>query len=201
VSLLRVALTGGIATGKSQCADRFRGLGVPVIDADVLAHAAVAPGTPGLTAVAARFGPAVILPSGALDRPALGQLIFADPTARLDLEAIIHPLVYKEIAQWFAEPKPIPQVGFRLADIPLLYETGRASDFDRVIVAVCPTEMQLARLAARGFSDDEARQRIASQLPLAEKVRMADFVIDTSGSFEQTDQQVTDVWERLSKRR
>lgn len=216
---MRVALTGGIATGKSYCARRFRQLGVPVIDADELAHAAVAKGTAGLSAVAARFGPGVILPSGDLDRAALGDLVFADPAARKDLEAIIHPTVYAEIDRWFLDPKPTPGVGFEvksafegsfaskptpgvgfgIADIPLLYETGHAGGFDAVIVAACPPEMQLARLAERGLTEAEARQRLASQLPIADKVRRADHVIDTSGSFEETDRQVTTVMERLSK--
>jgi dephospho-CoA kinase len=196
---MRVALTGGIATGKSYCARRFRHLGVPVIDADELAHAAVARGTAGLAAVAARFGSGVILPSGDLDRAGLGTLVFADAAARKDLEAIIHPLVYSAINQWFLDLKPTPGVGFGIADIPLLYETGHAAAFNRVIVAACPSEMQLARLAGRGLSDAAARLRMASQLPIADKVRQADHVIDTSGPFEETDRQVTMVLERLSK--
>jgi dephospho-CoA kinase len=215
---MRVALTGGIATGKSYCARRFRHLGVPVIDADELAHAVVAKGTAGLAAVAARFGSGVILPSGDLDRAGLGALVFADAAARKDLEAIIHPLVYAEIDRWFLDLKSTPGVVFlesspgpgfgskttpgvdlRIADIPLLYETGHAGDFNRVIVAACPSEMQLARLAERGLSEAEARLRLASQLPIADKVRQADHVIDTSGPFEETDRQVTMVLERLSK--
>jgi dephospho-CoA kinase len=196
---VRVALTGGIATGKSYCARRFRQLGVPVIDADELAHAAVARGTAGLAAVAARFGSGVLLPSGDLDRAALGALVFADPAARKDLEAIIHPIVYAEIDRWFLELKLTPGVDLGIADIPLLYETGHAGDFDAVIVAACPPEMQLERLAERGLSDAEARQRLASQLPIADKVRRAGHVIDTSGPFNETDRQVTMVLERLSK--
>jgi dephospho-CoA kinase len=215
---VRVALTGGIATGKSYCARRFRHLGVPVIDADELAHAAVARGTAGLAAVTARFGSGVLLPSGDLDRGALGALVFADPAARKDLEAIIHPLVYAEIDRWFLDLKSTPGVVFlessprpgfgskttpgvdlRIADIPLLYETGHAGDFSRVIVAACPPEIQLERLASRGLSEAEARQRLASQLPIADKVRRADHVIDTSGPFDETDRQVTMVLERLSK--
>src|SRR5687768_18054685 len=123
--MLRVALTGGIATGKSFCTARFAALGVPVVDADILAREAVAPGSPGLAAIAARFGPDVILEDGQLNRPALGSLVFADRSARADLESIVHPEVYRRINEWFAA-RP-SGTRFAIADIPLLYEKiGRA---------------------------------------------------------------------------
>ena len=154
---LRIALTGGIGTGKSHCLERFARLGIPVIDADVLAREALAPGTPELSAVVARFGRAVLDAAGALDRPALARVVFADPTARRDLEAIVHPAVYRQIADWFESlagaggSVRTPALG--IADIPLLYETGREADFDRVIVATCPPAQQVERLVARGWSD------------------------------------------------
>lgn len=192
---LRVALTGGIATGKSHCRERFAALGVPTIDADQLAREAVRPGSPGLAAVAARFGPGILTPSGDLDREGLARVVFADATARGDLEAIIHPKVYAAIEAWLAQ-----HAGARvaIADIPLLFETGHELDFDRVIVASCPEAQQLARLAARGLSESEAQERLASQLPIADKVARADYVIDTSGTFEETDKQVRDVYTRLT---
>src|SRR5579871_44074 len=192
---MRVALTGGIGTGKSYCAGQFRDLGVPVIDADDLAHEAVAPGTKGLAAVVARFGPGVLQPGGQLNRPFLGRLVFADPSARKDLEAIIHPEVYRAIEAWF-EQTP----GLALADIPLLFETGHQRDFDRVVVVICGAATQRRRLAARGLSEPEITQRLSSQLPLAEKVRGADFVIETSGSFAETDGQVREVYRALCNR-
>jgi len=190
---LRIALTGGIASGKSHCLARFAALGSPVIDADQVAREIVTPGAPAVAAIAARFGTRMVDASGALDRAALARIVFADNEARRDLEAILHPLIYEAIARWFdglSEP-------FGIADIPLLFETNRAADFDRVIVAVCRRDQQLTRLRARGLSDAEARQRLASQLPIEDKPARADFVIDTSGSIEETDRQVLAVWERL----
>lgn len=199
MGLLRVALTGGIGTGKSYCLRRFEALGVPVVDADVLAREAVAPDSPGLAAVVARFGATVRTAEGTLDREALADRIFGDPAARRDLEAIVHPIVYQRLGEWFEAQSKCAgsHSSVAIADIPLLYETGRAADFDRVIVAACPVEQQLGRLALRGYSDLQARQRLESQLPIAEKVRQAHYVIDTSGPTSETDRQVVEVWEKL----
>lgn len=190
----RVALTGGIATGKSQCLAAFARLGAAVIDADQLARDAVAPGSEGLAAVVKRFGPSVLLPNGQLNRAALGAVIFADPLARQQIEAIIHPRVYTGVERWFAGLK----VPVGVADIPLLYETGREGDFDVVVVAACQPEQQLARLIARsGLSEAAARARIAAQWPIAKKVALADYVIDTSGTLAETEAATTAVWEKL----
>jgi dephospho-CoA kinase len=185
---LRIALTGGIATGKSYVLARCASKGVPVVDADQLAHDAVAPGTPGLAAVAARFGPSVTKPDGSLDRNALGALVFADSSARRDLEAILHPLVYEAIEGWFRGLKAMAPFG--IADIPLLFETNRAGDFDRVIVTACPPAMQIERLIGRGLTASDAAARLAAQWPIDEKVKRADDVIDTSRDFDATDRQV-----------
>jgi dephospho-CoA kinase len=186
----RVGLTGGIATGKSHVRARFEAHGVPTIDADVLAREVVAPGTPGLAAVRDRFGPGVIDAAGGLDRRALGVIVFADPVARHDLEAIVHPLVRARTEAWFAGLDPARQA-WAIADIPLLYETGRDRDFDVVLVAACDPAAQLARLVRRdGLSEAEARRRLAAQWPIAQKVRRADYVIDTNGTVEETDRQV-----------
>jgi dephospho-CoA kinase len=192
----RVALTGGIATGKSHCLRRFASLGVPVIDADVLARDAVAPGTPGLASVVRRFGPQVLGLDGMLDREALARIVFADAGARRDLEAIVHPVVYAAIQDWFSHLDS--QTPFGIADIPLLYETGHAGDFDRVIVAACDVETQLQRVMARdGLTKAEAERRLAAQMPISEKRRKADYVVDTSGEPSETDRRVLEVWERL----
>ena len=197
--LLRVALTGGIATGKSYCLTRFAELGVPTVDADVLAHRAVAPGTAGFDAVVTRFGANVLLPHGEIDRARLGQIVFGDERSRRDLEAIIHPLVYKAIADWFATIETAGSAPLAIADIPLLYETGHAREFDRVIVAACPPALQVTRLMARNrLTENEARLRIASQMPIDEKMRRADYVIDTSGHYAETDKHVEDVWNAMS---
>jgi len=197
MTTLRAALTGGIATGKSFCLAEFAAAGVPVVDADRLARDVVAPGTPGLAAVAARFGAGAIGPDGAVDRPVLARLIFGDARARRDLEAIVHPGVYRAIERWYAE------LGDRgeplgIADIPLLYETGREVDFDIVIVASCPPEMQVERLMARnGLTREEARLRLAAQMPIGEKTERADHVIDTSGTHEETRAQAARVLREL----
>lgn len=206
---LRVALTGGIATGKSYCLRRFAALGADVIDADRLARDAVAPGTPGLAAVLSRFGSGVLGPGGVLNRKALARIVFGDPAARRDLEAIVHPLVYAAIQAWFSRlaaeraPAPAasetPRVG--IADVPLLYETGHAGDFDYVIVAACPVAEQRRRVIVRdGVTGDEADRRITAQLPIEAKRARADFVIDTSGTFDHTNHQIDTVWARLSTR-
>jgi dephospho-CoA kinase len=184
----KVALTGGIATGKSWVRRRFAHHGVPTIDADTLAHAAVAPGTPGAARILKRFGTVVRAPDGGIDRKALGRIVFGHEQARRDLEAIVHPAVYEAIEAWFAA---LPPVVYAVADIPLLYETGREGDFDTVVVTACEPEEQVRRLTVRdGLSVEDAQQRIQAQLPLAEKVRRADHVIRTDGTHAETDAQV-----------
>jgi dephospho-CoA kinase len=194
--MLRVALTGGIATGKSYCLERFARLGAPVIDADVLAREAVAPGTPALEAVAARFGSGVLTSEGALNRSALARIVFSDARARAALEAIVHPEVYRRIREWFANLPPGTRLG--IADIPLLYETGQEHEFDRVIVAACDVVEQIRRMVVRdGFTDADARARLAAQWPIAEKVARAPIVIWTDRGFEETDRQVDEVFRSL----
>jgi dephospho-CoA kinase len=197
--MLRVALTGGIGTGKSYVAGRLAEAGIPLVDADHLAREVVAPGTPGLAAIEARFGPAVLDGEGALRRAELARLVFADPAARRDLEAIVHPAVRALTDEFFAVLPP--RTPFAVADIPLLFETGRDADFDVVVVAACPPDLQVTRVMARdGATDAEVRQRMGAQLPIAEKVRRADYVIDTSGSFEDTDVAVARVLTALTAR-
>ena len=192
----RVALTGGIATGKSHVRAEFERLGVPTVDADVLARAAVAPGTPGLAAVTKRFGDAVVDASGGLDRKRLASIVFQDPVARQDLERIIHPAVRLEIDGWFTSLAPGHP--FAIADIPLLYETGRDRNFDAVIVTTCEPATQIRRVMTRdGVTEGEARQRIAAQMPTEDKVRRATYVIRTDGTFEDTARQVRNVFNEL----
>ena len=193
----RVALTGGIATGKSHVRAGFERLGIPTIDADRLAREAVAPGSAGLAAVVERFGPGVLDSSGALDRQKMAKIVFADPDARTALENIIHPAVRRATDAWFASLDPV-QHRYAIADIPLLYEVNRDRDFDLVIVVAAEPETQLTRVMARdAMSEADARQRLAAQLPIDEKVRRADYVIRTDGTLEETDRQVREVWERL----
>jgi dephospho-CoA kinase len=197
-AITRVALTGGIATGKSHVRRELERLGVPTIDADVLARDAVAPGSAGLAAVIRRFGRDVVNADGTLNRRALAALVFADPDARRDLEGIVHPEVRRASDAWFASLDPAA-CRFAVADIPLLYETGRDRDFDRVIVTACEEATQRQRLMARdGLTEAEARQRMAAQLPLAEKVRRADYVIRTDGTRDATDAEVRRVYAWLN---
>jgi dephospho-CoA kinase len=196
--MLKVALTGGIATGKTYVREKFESLGVPTIDADVLARDAVRPSSPTLQLVVNRFGREILLPDGTLNRPKLGEIVFADEQARKDLESIIHPAVYTAIAAWLVRlvTKGAPPIA--IADVPLLYETGNATQFDRVVVSACSVDKQVARVMERdGLSEEEVRLRIAAQLPIAEKARRADYVIDTNGSFENTERQVVDVLRQL----
>lgn len=182
-------MTGGIATGKTYVADRLRAAGVPIVDADVLAREVVALGTPALAAVRQRFGPDVIRRDGTMDRIRVGQIIFKDKRARQDLEAIIHPAVQKAVDKYFATlPKKTP---FAVADIPLLFETGRENQFSDVIVVACPRPMQLARVMERNkLSKEDAERRLAAQWPIEKKIEKATFVIKTDGTFEETNDQV-----------
>ena len=192
----RVALTGGIATGKSHVRAQFEALGVPTIDADVIAREVVGRGSSALAAVTERFGRQILDPSGSLDRRKLGGIVFSDPQARRDLEAIIHPAVRQAIDRWFTELNPKHR--FAVADIPLLFETGRDSEFDTVIVTACDPRTQTERIVARdGVTDVEARQRVAAQLPNEDKIGRADYVIWTDGTIAETNEQVRKVYDRL----
>jgi dephospho-CoA kinase len=194
--VLKVALTGGIATGKSHVLGLFRQRGVPCLDADALAHGVTAAGTEATAAIAARFGADVLAADGSVDRKKLGPIVFADPAARRELEAIVHPAVQRGIAMGV---RAFELMGdpLTVVDIPLLFETGAEKDFDKVIVTACAPETQVARLVERGLSEAAARQRLAAQWPTERKTARADFVITTDGSFAETDAQVVRVLESL----
>ena len=195
--MLRVALTGGIATGKSHVLDHFRRRGVPCLDADELAHGVTSAGTEATQAIAARFGAEVLAADGAVDRKKMGPIVFADAAARHDLEAIVHPAVYRAVAAGLRAFELLGGAPLALVDVPLLYETGHAPDFDRVIATVCAPDLQIARLVERGMSQLEAHQRLAAQMSAAEKASRADFVIRTDGSFEETNRQVDEIYRTL----
>lgn len=185
----RVALTGGIATGKSYVLERLRQRGIACLDADALAHGVEAAGTEATMQIAARFGAEVLAADGSIDRKKLGPIVFADPSARRELEAIVHPAVYRAIA---AGIRGFELTGERVVvvDVPLLFETGHEKDFDRVIVTVCSAEVQVARLRERGLSEDDARKRLAAQWPTDKKIAAATYVIRTDGTFAETDEQI-----------
>jgi dephospho-CoA kinase len=194
----RIGLTGGIATGKSYVRAKFDELGVPTIDADVLARRAVETGSEGLAAVVRRFGAGILDAGGALDRRRLAQIVFADAGARRDLEAIVHPFVRAQADTWFRQLDP-SRHPMAIADIPLLYETGGDNLYEAVIVTACEPDEQVRRIVARDHvSESEARQRLAAQMPIAEKVRRANYVIRTDGTHGDTDRQVQEIYRRLT---
>jgi len=196
--MLKIALTGGIATGKSHVLELFRRRGVPCLDADTLAHGVEAAGTEATQAIAARFGPAVLGGDGAVDRAKLGPIVFADAAARRELEAIVHPAVYRAITAGLRAFELTENPRLAVVDIPLLYETGRDHDFDRVIVTSCPRSQQVARAVERdGLTPAQAEARIDAQLPTDAKVQRADLVIDTGRTFGDTNRQVDRAVEKL----
>lgn len=179
----RVGLTGGVASGKSTVSAILAELGAVVIDADALAREVVARGTPGLDAVVAEFGPALLTPEGDLDRPAMGRLVFGDEGARKRLEAIIHPLVIERMAALEAAAGENDVV---VHDIPLLAEGGRADTFDAVVVVDAPRDLQVERmLSDRGWTRQDAESRIAAQATREQRRAIATHVIDNNGSLEE----------------
>jgi len=196
----RIALTGGMGTGKSHVRAVFAALGVPTIDADTLARDVVAHGTPGFESVVATFGRGILNADGDLDRRALAAMVFGDTAKRRDLEAILHPAIRGAIDQWFTtlDKTAFP---FAIADIPLLYETGLDTEYDAVIVTSCAPQTQVKRIMARDNLDITAVQhRLDAQMPLADKVKRATYVIDTNGSLVQTNVQVHKLYNELSGR-
>jgi len=198
--MLRVAVTGGIGTGKSVVLAQLAACGAAVVDADALVHDALRAGAPAVAEIRKRFGEEIITPSGDVDRARLGTIVFGDGQARRDLEAILHPAVYHAIESWM-RGREVEGARVAVAEIPLLYETGHEADFDCVVVTACDGEEQVRRAMGRsGMSDADARRRIAAQWPLAEKARRADFVIRTDGTVEETRRQARSVWDALLRR-
>lgn len=193
---IRVGLTGGIASGKSTVSAILAELGAVVIDADVLAREVVARGTPGLDAVVAQFGPGILTPDGDLDRPAMGARVFADPQARQRLEAIIHPLVHARAAQLEADAAADAVV---VHDIPLLAEGGRAGSFDAVVVVDAPADLRLSRMVEdRGWTAADAESRIAAQASREDRLAIATYVIDNTGTLAELRKQVERVYATLA---
>ena len=206
--MLRVGLTGGIGSGKSEVARRLAARGAAIVDADVAAREVVEPGTPGLGQIAAVFGPAVIRPDGRLDRERLGQLVFTHPDLRAKLNAIVHPLVHERMRQLEHEaiaaagpPGPRGLSAIVVHDVPLLAENGLSRSFDTVIVVDTPEDQQAQRLITeRGMSPEQARDRMAAQAGREQRLAIADIVIDNSGSLEDLDQRVDEAWVVLRDR-
>ena len=192
--MLRVGLTGGIASGKSTVANELARRGAVIIDADELAREVVEPGTPGLAAIVRRFGDGV-LAGGQLDRAALAKIVFADPQARRDLEGIIHPAVRRRAAELEAA---VPHPSVIVHMIPLLVETGQESDFDLCVVVDVDHQTQLARLMARGpMSREEAESRIAAQATREQRLAAADIVVHNVGTIDDLRKQLDNLWSDL----
>ncbi len=195
--MLTVGLTGGIGSGKSAVSALLAERGATVIDADLIAREVVEPGTPGLAEIRAQFGTAVLQPDGALDREALGAVVFADPAQRARLNAIVHPLVGEETARQLqrAEAAGAAVVVF---DVPLLVENGLQDLYDVVVVVAADRQTQLSRLREhRGLSAADAQARIDAQAPLADKLAVADHVVHNDGSRAELAAQVEALWEHL----
>ncbi len=197
--MLRVGLTGGLASGKSSVATFFRELGALHIDADRIAHALLGAGGGAAEDVIARFGTGIVGQGGVIDRKAIAAIVFDNPRALADLNAIVHPKVQEAIARQLADaasaaaPPPVA-----IVDAALLIETGMNRDLDALIVVSCDEPTQRARAVSRGgLTEEQARARIAAQAPLRDKLAVADYVIDNSGSLDATKAQVRAVWQAL----
>lgn len=193
-----IGLTGGIAAGKSTVAARLAEHGAIVIDADRVAREVVEPGEPALASIASRFGDRVVV-GGALDRPALGAIVFADPDARRDLERITHPAIQARVAERIAAHADDPRAVV-VYDVPLLVEARVPHDFDAVVVAHAPAEQRIARLVQlRGVARQEAERRVRAQASDEERLAVADVVVDTSGTMDETIAQVDALWRGIEE--
>lgn len=197
-----VALTGGIASGKSTVARRLAEHGAVVVDADRLAREVVEPGEPALAAIADRFGASMLREDGALDRAALGALIFSDAEARADLNAITHPAVTARSQRLFAEAAEADPHAVVVYDVPLLAEGRGVGEFDEVVVVHAPQDVRIERLVTlRGLSETEARARVTSQASDEKRLALADRVLDSSGTLERTLARADELWAELSRGR
>ncbi len=196
--MLRVGLTGGIGSGKSAVSDRLVAHGAVLVDADQAAHDVVAIGTPGLAAVVAEFGSEVLAPDGSLDRKRLGRIVFNDAASLQRLNAIVHPLVGVRMREMEAAAPPDAVIVY---DVPLLVENSLAGMYDVVVVVDVPPDVQLDRLVQlRGMTLEDAKARIAAQASREQRLAAADIVIDNSGSLDDLDRAVDQLWDDLTNR-
>ncbi|MBP1594884.1 MAG: Dephospho-CoA kinase [Acidobacteria bacterium] len=196
--MLHVGLTGNIASGKSHASGVFAELGAHVIDADIIAHELFLPGTPTYAKVAQAFGPEVLAPDRTIDRKILGDIIFHDKEKRLLLNALVHPDVRAELMRRAFALEKLPFDGILIIDAALMVESGFYKMMDRLIVVRCDPDLQLARIMNRGaISAAEARLRISAQLPVEDKIRIAHYVIDTSGTYARTREQIEKIYREL----
>jgi len=196
--MLLVGLTGGIGSGKTTVAGMLRERGAVILSADAFARQAVASGTPGFAAAVALFGPEVVAPDGELDRRGIAKRVFADAELRAALEGIVHPEVRRRIAEGVAGEAGSDRVV--VVDSPLLIETGAHRGFPVVVVVSASAPTQIGRLAARGMDEEDARARLAAQMPLEEKAAVADVLLDNEGTKAELEAQVDRLWADLSVR-
>jgi dephospho-CoA kinase len=197
--MLRVGLTGGIASGKSTVAGMLRELDCPVLDADTLGHELLEQGQDAYNEVVREYGKEVLDTHANVDRSKLGQIIFADARKRARLNQILHPRILDVVRKWFAALAQSGGPELAVVEAALIIEAGYNKELDQVIVCWCPAEQQLKRLTERGLTADQAKLRIAAQMPMEEKRRLGDETIDCSGSLEETERQVMEVVKRLSR--
>ena len=196
--MLHVGLTGNIGTGKSQASFVFAELGAHIIDADVVAHELMTPGGEAYDKVTGAFGTEILNPAGAIDRKILGKLVFEDREKRLLLNSIVHPAVHSEVFRRIVELEKDESSGIIIVDAALLVENGHQDYFDRLIVVTCDPNLQLARIVKRdGISIAEASLRRAAQMPIEEKLKLADYTIETSGTFKETRKQIETIYRDL----
>ncbi len=196
---MRIAVTGGIGSGKSSVTARLAERGAVVIDADRIAREVVEPGTPGLAAVVAEFGTGILTPDGALDRPAMAAIVFSDEEGRRALEAIVHPLVGRRSHELL---EAAPDDALVVYDVPLLAESadlGRVEGFDRVVVVTAPVEVRVRRLVERGLAEADARARVAAQASDDARLAIADLVVDNGGDLAALDAEVDRLWTVLTR--
>jgi dephospho-CoA kinase len=199
--MLLVGLTGGIASGKSVVAARLGELGAVVIDADAIAREVVEPGTPALARIAAEFGPAVIAADGSLDRPALGAIVFGDPAKLAILNGITHPAVRELSHRRFDEAGDADPEAVVVYDVPLLTEARGKDEFDTVVVVSAPEETRIERMIAhRGMTREDAQRRIRAQVPEEQRLALADHVIESGGTLDETLAQADALWPVLHQR-
>lgn len=196
----KVGLTGGIASGKSTVSGMFRELGVPVIDADMIAREVVAPGSRALEAIVDAFGAEILTDEKSLNRARLGEIVFSDPTKKKVLEGILHPEIIAEQDRRLKDLEREGRTPVAIVDAAVMIESGSWKRFDSLVVVDCDESQQISRLRLRnGMNEDEAVRRVDAQMPLSEKVKYADYVIDNRGSIDDTRKQVEELMKLLSR--
>ena len=196
--MLKVGLTGGLASGKSFVARLFEDWGARVMHADKAGHAVLEQNGEAYAEVVGEFGEGILRPDGSIDRKALGSIVFANPEKLAKLNSLVHPHVFARQSAFFEQVRHDVPDGIAVVEAAIMVETGSYKSYDQLVLAVCPPEVQIARFVEReGATEEEARARMARQMPLAEKIAYADYVIDTSGSKDDTVSRARSVWEKL----